>query len=71
MKILSALFERFTVFQKVEFAFAPGINVLIGANSTGKTHVLKAMYALQKAYDVTVRTDGTQAAHRQVAGWRP
>jgi predicted ATPase len=68
MKIQSALFEQFTVFQKVAFDFAPGINILVGANSTGKTHVLKAMYALQKAYDTTVRTDGTQAAHHQVAG---
>jgi len=36
---------NFTVFEKASFAFCPGINVLIGENGTGKSHVLKAMYA--------------------------
>lgn len=35
----------FTVFKSAQFAFSPGINVLIGENGTGKSHVLKAMYA--------------------------
>ena len=39
---------NFTVFEKASFEFCPGINVLIGENGTGKSHVLKAMYAAQK-----------------------
>ncbi|HEY8376974.1 MAG TPA: AAA family ATPase [Nannocystis sp.] len=35
----------FTVFKRAAFEFCPGINVLMGENATGKTHVLKAMYA--------------------------
>ena len=33
---------NFTVFDHAEFTFSPGVNVLIGKNGTGKTHVLKA-----------------------------
>ena len=38
-------FDRFTAFKKLDLRLSPGINVLIGANGTGKTHVLKAAYA--------------------------
>jgi energy-coupling factor transporter ATP-binding protein EcfA2 len=39
----------FTVFKSAKFTFVPGINVLIGENGTGKSHVLKAMYAVIRA----------------------
>lgn len=38
-------FEKFTVFKKAEINLSPGINIFIGENGTGKTHVLKAAYA--------------------------
>jgi len=41
--------ENFTAFRKAEFDFVPGINVLVGANATGKTHVMKLLFAMQKA----------------------
>jgi energy-coupling factor transporter ATP-binding protein EcfA2 len=41
--------ENFTVFRKANLEFVPGINVLIGANASGKTHLLKLLYVLQKA----------------------
>ena len=41
---------RFTAFQDLEMEFSPGVNVFIGANGTGKTHILKALYA---ACDIT------------------
>lgn len=41
--------ENFTAFRKATLEFAPGINVFIGENSTGKTHVLKAIYALLRS----------------------
>lgn len=40
--------ENFTVFKKADFDFVPGVNVLVGGNATGKTHVLKLLYAMQK-----------------------
>ncbi|MDR2115994.1 MAG: AAA family ATPase [Planctomycetaceae bacterium] len=38
-------FENFTAFQHLEIPFSPGINVFIGENGTGKTHILKAIYS--------------------------
>ena len=41
--------EQFTAFdQRTAFVFSPGINVFIGANSTGKTHALKVLYTMLK-----------------------
>jgi len=37
--------ERFTAFESLTVAFSPGINLFIGENGTGKTHLLKAVYA--------------------------
>jgi energy-coupling factor transporter ATP-binding protein EcfA2 len=36
--------KNFTVFRKAHFAFAKGINVVIGSNGAGKSHVLKLAY---------------------------
>lgn len=41
--------KNFTTFTKQTFEFVSGINVLVGENGTGKTHVLKALYAWQMA----------------------
>ena len=38
--------RNFTVFENAEFDFGPGLNVIVGTNGTGKSHVLKAGYAL-------------------------
>jgi ABC-type ATPase involved in cell division len=38
-------FEKFTAFEKLEIDCSSGINVIVGANGTGKTHVLKTIYA--------------------------
>ena len=45
MTITSAKLENFTVFENVQCDFSPGINIFIGENGTGKTHLLKALYA--------------------------
>lgn len=37
---------NFTVFSDATFEFSSGINVLIGENGTGKSHVLKAAYLM-------------------------
>jgi hypothetical protein len=41
--------ENFTVFRDATFEFVPSVNVLIGENGTGKTHVMKVLYAVQFA----------------------
>ncbi len=36
----------FTVFKGADLTFAPGLNVIVGANGTGKTHLLKLPYTV-------------------------
>ena len=36
--------KNFTVFRDAEFSFSKGINVVIGSNGTGKSHILKLAY---------------------------
>lgn len=36
----------FTVFTEADLEFAEGLNVIVGANGTGKTHLLKLPYAI-------------------------
>ena len=45
MPINSISVENFTAFEKIEIDFCAGINVFIGENGTGKTHLLKILYA--------------------------
>ncbi len=45
MKIKKSSFKNFTVFKKQEIEFCGGVNVIIGANGTGKSHLLKLLYA--------------------------
>jgi energy-coupling factor transporter ATP-binding protein EcfA2 len=41
--------KNFTVFADATFEFGPGLNVLVGTNGTGKSHVLKVGYAIEAA----------------------
>lgn len=45
-KIARLTLENFTCFPKLDIEFSSGINLFIGENGTGKTHVLKVLYAL-------------------------
>jgi predicted ATPase len=45
-KISRLELENFTCFAKAEMDFSSGINVFIGENGTGKTHILKLLYSL-------------------------
>ena len=38
--------ENFTAFQKLQLSLSPKVNVIVGTNGTGKTHLLKALYGL-------------------------
>lgn len=41
--------ENFGAFKKADLDFSPNINVFIGENGTGKTHIMKLIYCLQKS----------------------
>ncbi len=53
-KITHIKLQNLTAFEQLDQAFSPGVNVLIGANGTGKTHLLKTLYA---ACAITVGED--------------
>lgn len=60
MPIIKVHIQNFTVFENMEIAFSEGVNIVIGANGTGKTHLLKSLYAIcegvnannSKAFDI-------------------
>jgi len=45
MTISRIKLERFTAFEKIDINLSSGINVFVGANGTGKTHLMKLAYA--------------------------
>ncbi len=45
-KIQSLSIKNFTCFDKLNLNFSSGINVLIGKNGVGKTHILKLLYSI-------------------------
>lgn len=53
-KLTHIKLENLTAFASLDQDFSSGINVLIGANGTGKTHLLKTLYA---ASAITVGED--------------
>ena len=44
-KLTRVRLERFTAFSDLDLELSPGINVFVGANGTGKTHLMKVCYA--------------------------
>lgn len=49
MKFQSIKLREFTVFENCDIGFSQGINVFIGENATGKTHLLKLLYSAAQA----------------------
>ena len=54
MTLTRVKLEEFTAFHELDLPLSPGINVFIGANGTGKTHLMKVCYA---ACDVSRKPD--------------
>ena len=55
MSIKSIELKNFTVFNDLKLNFSKGINILVGENGTGKTQLLKAIYAdlkISKSKDI-------------------
>lgn len=48
--------KNFTAFADLDLEFSPGVNVLLGRNGAGKTHLMKVGYAAC-AYDRTIERD--------------
>jgi hypothetical protein len=42
--------NKFTAFESAALEFSPGVNVFVGANATGKTHVMKLAYSIMRAW---------------------
>lgn len=51
MYIKKVTYENFTVFEKQAISFTAGINVFIGENGAGKTHVMKSLYSACQSAD--------------------
>ncbi len=66
MVLTRAKLERFTAFENLDISFSPGINVFVGENGTGKTHLMKACYA---ACDLT--TSKSNFAEKLVNSFLP
>lgn len=47
--------HNFTVFREADLKFSPGLNVIIGENGTGKTHLLKLGYLFSNAWHFLVK----------------
>ena len=56
MAINKLIIENFTVFERIDIDFCDGVNVFIGENGMGKTHLLKIIYAICESL---VYIDGT------------
>lgn len=54
MIIKRAKLECFTVFESHVMDFNPGINIFVGENGTGKTHMMKLLYSACQAADPRV-----------------
>jgi predicted ATP-dependent endonuclease of OLD family len=48
MTIEKIRLKNITVFEELDIAFSQGINIFIGENGTGKTHVMKILYAISQ-----------------------
>lgn len=51
MAIEKISLKNFTVFDKLDLSFSGGINVFIGSNGVGKTHIMKLLYSACRAAD--------------------
>lgn len=63
--------KDFTVFADATLDLANGVNVFIGRNSTGKTHAMKALYALLRAAASTDEPFSTSVGHQLREVFKP
>jgi len=51
MRLSRVQVAEFSTFASADMSFSPGINVLIGENSTGKSHMMKLLYTVLKSIE--------------------
>jgi len=56
MSIKKVTIKRFTIFNDFELELCKGINLIIGDNGIGKTHLLKIIYCLSKLDNTIINT---------------
>ncbi|MBM9612691.1 AAA family ATPase [Desulfobulbus rhabdoformis] len=69
--VTSLTLKNFTVFQNEQFEFSPHLNVVIGENGTGKSHLLKLVYtllAVSNEAGKTVAVPGKGTWQTEIAG---
>ena len=52
--------SNYTVFKKTHFRFGANLNVIVGDNGTGKTHLLKILFAISNIMRELQKKDGNQ-----------
>lgn len=52
MKIRSVNISNFTAISHADLSFSPGINVFLGKNGTGKSHLMKLLYGVVKCLPI-------------------
>ena len=62
MKIKQLKLQRFCAFEKADLDLSPGLNVFIGENATGKSHLLKVLYSILKANERAEKNGGSKPA---------
>ena len=62
--------ENFTVFEDITFPFSKGLNILVGENGMGKTHVMKLAYAAcqSRKHDVSFSQKTTMLFRPEQSG---
>ncbi len=66
MKLTRLELHRFTAFEEAVFDFASGVNVFIGENGTGKSHVLKLVYCLNESVRRYESDEGLDGSPRKL-----
>ena len=66
MAIENCTIRNFTVFDRADIEFCPGVNVMIGTNGTGKSHLLKLLYALTQWMTGRNGTECDEGKHSRV-----
>ncbi len=57
LRIKHVRIKNFTVFENQELSLSDGLNIILGENSTGKSHLLRLLYALIESNNLAARDD--------------